>query len=201
MRATGTISSGTARTVLDSLAALRPSLRAGLRAIRRPRHPRTRAFRFGERERAAVLLPSADAASMRRSTAVADCAYYMVAPPAMRLALPLVAAAAPFAPVLRSTAVREALVRTLTRGVRGPTAEERARGRVDLAGEAETGGGARVSSRLTVPDAYVLTALATVEIAERLLAAAPAPGFHTPSTAFGADLLVGLPGVSRLDDA
>jgi short subunit dehydrogenase-like uncharacterized protein len=97
--------------------------------------------------------------------------------------------------------VREALVRALTRGAPGPTAEERARCRVDLVAEAEDGAGARVTSRLTVPDAYALTALATVEIAERLLAAAPAPGFHTPSTAFGADLLMGLPGVSRSDEA
>jgi short subunit dehydrogenase-like uncharacterized protein len=57
----------------------------------------------------------------------------------------------------------------------------------------------RVSSWLTVPNGYALTALSAVEIAERLLAAPPRPGFHTPSSAFGPDLLLGLPGVSRRD--
>jgi short subunit dehydrogenase-like uncharacterized protein len=199
MRGFGTISRGTARTALESLAAMRPSLRAGVRAARRRGPPRTRMFSFHGRERAAVLLPSADAASMRRSTGVADCAYYMVAPRAVRLALPLLTAAAPFAPMLRITALREAAVRLLTRGAAGPTAEERARGTVELVGEAEDATGARVATRLTVPHGYALTALSAVEIAERLLVAAPPPGFHTPSSAFGPDLLLGLPGVFRQD--
>jgi short subunit dehydrogenase-like uncharacterized protein len=170
-----------------------------MRAVRRRGGPpRTRTFRFDGRERTAVLLPSADAPSMRRSTGVAS-AYYMVAPRLLRAGLPLVAAAAQFAVPLRLKVVREALVRAMTRGAPGPDAEERARAGIELAGEAEDGAGTRVSSWLTMPNGYALTALAAVEIAERLLAAPPRSGFHTPSSAFGPDLLLGLPGVSRRD--
>jgi short subunit dehydrogenase-like uncharacterized protein len=169
-----------------------------MRAVRRG-VPRTRTFRFDGRDRAAVLLPSADAPSMRRSTGVASCAYYMVAPRLLRAGLPLLAAAAPFAVALRLEVVRESLVRAMTRGAPGPSAEERARAGIDLAGEAEDAAGVRVSSWLTVPNGYALTALSAVEIAGRLLGAPPRPGFHTPSSAFGPDLLLGLPGVSRRD--
>ena len=200
MRGFGTISAGTSRTILESLAATRPSVRAGMRAVRSRGSPRSRSFRLAGEEVGAVLLPTADAPSMRRSTGVADCTYYMVAPRSVRLGLPLVAALGSVLPVLKLRPVREAVVRAMTRGTAGPSARERARGHVDLVGEAEDSLGARVSSRLRVPHAYVLTALAAVEIAERLLAAAPAPGFHTPSTAFGPDLLMALPGVARFDE-
>jgi short subunit dehydrogenase-like uncharacterized protein len=196
-RGFGTISGGTARTALESLAATRPSLRGAARAVLRRGPARVRTFRFTVGDRTAVLLPTADAASMRRSTGVHDCAFYLVAPRLVRAAAPLAGA---LAPALRVTAVRDALVRIVTRGRPGPDAEERERGRVELAGEAEDTAGTRVVSRLTVPHGYVLTALAAVEIVERLLAAPPPPGFHTPSSAFGPDLLLGLPGVSRGDD-
>ena len=200
MRGFGTLSRGTARTALESAASRRSALRSATRALRRRRGPpRTRTFTFQGGARTAVLVPTADAWAMRRSTGVAGSAYYMVAPRALRVALPLLTALAPFTPPLKSRVVREIAVRLLTRGGPGPSAQERARGTVELVGEAEDAAGTRVSSRLTVPHGYALTALAAVEIAERLLAAPPQPGFHTPSSALGPDLLLPLPGVSRED--
>lgn len=200
----GTISRGTARTALLSLGAMRPSLRRALRGARRARggrsgQPLTRTFHLGGRERLAVRLPTADAPSMRRSTGIADCAYYTAAPRALRRALPWLVAAAPLTVALRLSPVREALVWGLTRGAPGPSGDERDRGHVELLGEAEDAGGARVWSRLEVPHAYALTAYSAVEIAERLVGAPPRPGFHTPSSACGPDLLLGLPGVARVD--
>jgi short subunit dehydrogenase-like uncharacterized protein len=200
LRSSGGLSGGTVRTLLESLASARPSL-AHLRRRTGDGQPRTRTFQLGGRARTAVALPSADVLSIRRSTGVEDAAYYLAAPREMRWGLALLATIAPLAPALRVPAVREAAVRAMTGGKPGPTAGERERAWVDLVGEAEDAAGRRAVSRLRVPEAYTLTALAAVELAERLLRAPPAPGFHTPSSAFGPDVLLGLPGVVREDEA
>jgi short subunit dehydrogenase-like uncharacterized protein len=90
-------------------------------------------------------------------------------------------------------------VRVLTGGARGPDPAARARGRVEFLGEAFAEGGARVAARLALPEGYTFTARATVEIAERIVAATAPAGFQTPALAFGADLVLAVEGVVRED--
>jgi short subunit dehydrogenase-like uncharacterized protein len=48
-------------------------------------------------------------------------------------------------------------------------------------------------------DGYTFTALATAEIAARVLRGDAPPGWQTPSTAYGPDLVLAIPGVVRRD--
>jgi short subunit dehydrogenase-like uncharacterized protein len=66
-------------------------------------------------------------------------------------------------------------------------------------GEAADAGGRVARARLRAPEAYAFTALAAVEVAERVLAGGARPGFQTPSRAFGPDLVLSVPGVARED--
>jgi short subunit dehydrogenase-like uncharacterized protein len=59
--------------------------------------------------------------------------------------------------------------------------------------------GARCVSRLCTPEAYTLTALTALTIAEKVLAGQAAAGFQTPSRAYSADLILEIPGVTRED--
>lgn len=54
-------------------------------------------------------------------------------------------------------------------------------------------------AKLRTPEAYYLTALTAVEIMKRILASDHKTGFQTPSTAYGADFILGFDGVQRED--
>jgi short subunit dehydrogenase-like uncharacterized protein len=192
MRGMGRISRGTARTLVLGLA------RGRLDGAPAPAE-RERTFTLGGREVRALALPTADAWAARRSTGVADVAFYVAMPAPLRLGARLAALAAPLSPALRVAAVRDLVVRALTGGKRGPDAEERARGRVHLYGEASDARGGFVAARLRTPDGYAFTAASVVEVGRRILAGEAPPGFHTPSSAYGPDLALAVPDVLRED--
>ena len=83
----------------------------------------------------------------------------------------------------------------------GPNADMRARGRSRLWGAVTAGQGNLCVSRLVAPEGDTLTATAAVDIARRVAAGEGGVGFRTPSLAFGADYVLGLPGVTREDVA
>jgi short subunit dehydrogenase-like uncharacterized protein len=186
-QALGRMSRGTARTVLEGGAS---------RGGRRTRQPAARTIDLGEGPRRAISVPWGDVFTAPWSTGIEDVAVYAVLPRPMLLAAPLLLAAGP---LLRIRAVREAAVSALARGRPGPTAAERARARSLVWGEAAGPDGRVARARIRAPEAYAFTAMAAVEIAARILAGGARPGFQTPSTAFGPDLVLSIPGVGRED--
>lgn len=82
----------------------------------------------------------------------------------------------------------------------GPGAEVRSSARMQLWGRVTDADGRTIEGDGETPEGYRLTALAAIESAVRVLArregagAIPPPGYHTPSTAFGAGFLEELPG-------
>lgn len=177
------VSRGTARTVLEHAASAR-----GLPA-------ETRTFDLGLGPVAAVRVPWPDVFTASRSTGVADVRTYLAAGAASRAFL---RAAPHLAPVLGALGLKDAAARLLAGGA-GPSEATRASGRSVVYGEASDGAGRRVAAIQRHPDPYGLTALAAVEIAARALRGEAPPGWHTPASAFGPDLVLSLPGVSRED--
>jgi short subunit dehydrogenase-like uncharacterized protein len=186
----GRPSRGTMRTMIDSIGKPPP------RRSTAPR-PAVRRIDLGDgRPVTTVSVPWGDLATAPRSTGVPDVTVYMRAPAAFARLQELARVAAP---AVRIRAIRDALAALLTRGASGPTEEERARGRSLFYGEATDAAGLRVVSHLRAPGGYRLTALAAVEIAARVLAGEVKPGWQTPSSAYGPDLVVSLPGCERWD--
>ena len=70
----------------------------------------------------------------------------------------------------------------------------------ELWGEVRTAGGRTVVSRLRTPEGYTLTARMSLAIAQKICNGEHKPGFQTPSTAYGKDLILELPGTARFDD-
>ena len=91
------------------------------------------------------------------------------------------------------------LKRRIQAGPPGPTEEERARGRTVLWGEVTDGAGRRAVARTRAPDGCTFTVRTALAVVERVLAAEAPSGFQTPSTAYGADFVLGLEGVARHD--
>lgn len=182
-------SRGTARTLLAGA--------ADLRAWRPPPGAAPlRTFDLGQGPVSAVPVPWPDLVTAPRSTGVDDVTVYLQASAALR---GLLRAAPLAAPLLGEAPLREAGAWLLAGGERGPGPEARAARRSVVYGEAEDGAGGRVAARQVHPEAYAFTALVAVEMAVRVLQGQAPPGWHTPSTAFGPDLPLALPGVTRLD--
>jgi short subunit dehydrogenase-like uncharacterized protein len=181
------LSRGTARTMLRHLAAGAPDPRSSTQ-------PHVRAFDFGSGPRPCLSIAWGDLVTAPRTTGVRDVAVYVPAPRRGGIKLlPRLAALA------RLPGMGAIAIRLLTGGEPGPTPEERARAGAVVLGEASDVAGTHVAARLTTPEPYVLTALSAVEIAERALRGDTRPGWQTPASAYGPELVTGLPGCARTD--
>ena len=80
-----------------------------------------------------------------------------------------------------------------------PTASERARRETLLWAEATDDAGHAARARLRTPEAYELTSMTALDLAQRAARRELAPGFQTPARACGPDYILTFPGVSRQD--
>ena len=158
---------------------------------------KTRTIDFGRGPRKAITIPWGDVSTAWHSTGIPDIEVYMAASPGFRL---FSRGSRWLGGLLRSGWVRKLLRQQVLAAPRGPSEEERRRGRAYVWGEAEDDQGRRVVSRLVTPEGYSLTARAALAAVEGVLGGRAASGFQTPSSAFGADFVLDLEGVSREDE-
>jgi len=183
----GGVSRGTARTALTF---------ADLPAADPRRHKAARTFDLGEGPVPCASIAWGDLVTAPRSTGIEDVAVYMAAPRRTSALLGLL----PYlAPALRLPGVGPLASALLTRGRAGPDAARRACGRALVYGEATDAEGKRVAARLRLVEGYTFTALSAVELAVRALAGDARPGWQTPASAYGPDLVLSIPGSSRED--
>ncbi|MGI9077760.1 MAG: saccharopine dehydrogenase family protein [Gemmatimonadaceae bacterium] len=185
----GSISKGTARTMLEGLG-LGGAIRENGRIRRVPIAWRTARVSFRDKKRNAVSIPWGDVSTAYRSTGIPNIIVYAAAP---RTQVVLMRSLRYIAPILKWNAVRRRLARLIESRVSGPSPEMRAAARTHLWGKVSNSSGAAVEGTLETPEAYRLTATAAVECMRRVLQGGIAPGVHTPSTAFGANFITELP--------
>jgi short subunit dehydrogenase-like uncharacterized protein len=124
-----------------------------------------------------------DLVTAYRTTGIPDITVYMPLPPGTSLA-----------PLFRLGPLRSLARALVRRG--GPSQRTRADTGCEAWGEARDASGATRSATLRGPNAYALTADASLRAMQRVRAGEVAPGVHTPAQAFGADFVRGLDGVS-----
>jgi short subunit dehydrogenase-like uncharacterized protein len=186
--ALGTPTRGTAKTSVEMLGAGCLVRRAG-RVVALPPGSLQRDFDFGFGPARCVAAPLGDVVTAWHSTRAENIEVYLRAGLGMRAML---RASGPLAPLLRPRAVQRGLQRAIDVLPEGPSPRARAELRGHLVAEAIGARGEHAVARLDTPSGYQLTMLAGVEIAARVLAGGAKPGFQTPSTAFGADLVLAL---------
>lgn len=155
---------------------------------------RTREIDFGEVTKTGVTIPWGDVATAFYSTGIPNIEVYTVVPPQNLKMLKMSRYLGWF---LATGFAQKYLQSNIPAG--GPSDEERAKGRTLLWGEATDDSGNRVESRQQGPEGYTLTALAALNIVEKILAGRFTPGYQTPAKAYGADLVLEIEGVSRQD--
>jgi short subunit dehydrogenase-like uncharacterized protein len=154
----------------------------------------TREIDFGEVRRTGVTIPWGDVATAFYSTGIPNIEVYTVAPPQNLKMLKMSRYLGWF---LATGFAQKYLQSNIPAG--GPSDEERAKGRTLMWGEATDDAGNRVESRQQGPEGYTLTALAALNIVEKILAGNFTPGYQTPAKAYGADLVLEINGIARQD--
>mgnify|MGYP001823235091 CR=1 FL=1 len=189
-------SRGSLTTAVDSIA------RGNTGMIRRngelaavPSGWRTSLIDFGAGPEPAVTIPWGDVFTAFHSTGIPNIETYMAANQETIRNMALgryVTWLAKLGPVQRL------LKRRIRQGKPGPTPAERARARSYIWGMAEDNSTA-VQSRLVTPEGYTLTALTSIRLIQKVLAGHAPAGYQTPSSAYGADFIMEIEGVTRED--
>jgi short subunit dehydrogenase-like uncharacterized protein len=156
---------------------------------------RTREIDFGNGVvKTGVTIPWGDVSTAYHSTGIPNIEVYTVAPASAIKAMKL----SRYLGWLMATGpVQKYLQSKIKPG--GPSDEERAKGKTLLWGEASDDDGNRVESRMQCPEGYTVTALAALNLTEKILAGNFTTGFQTPAKAYGADLILEIDGVERQD--
>ena len=156
---------------------------------------KTRKIDFGEGVvKTGVTIPWGDVSTAFYSTGIPNIEVFTVAPAS---AVKMMKLSRYLGWLLATGPVQKYLQSKIPPG--GPSDEERAKGNTLLWGEARDAEGNRVEARQQGPEGYTTTALAALNIAEKILEGNYSPGFQTPAKAYGADLVLEIEGVFRED--
>jgi short subunit dehydrogenase-like uncharacterized protein len=156
-----------------------------------PLASKTRRIDFGFGPERAVSIPWGDLVTAHYSTGIASIETFMA------MATPRYLALRVLGWLGQQPAVRRALARRVSALPEGPSESQRQRSSCRVWGEARDAQGNRVEAWLQTPEAYTFTALAAVHIAHQVLLGCVRPGFQTPASAYGPELVLKLPGVRR----
>jgi short subunit dehydrogenase-like uncharacterized protein len=106
----------------------------------------------------------------------------------------------PLLPLLATRPVQNLIKKRIDAAPAGPDDQARAVAYLDFWGEARAADGQTAVSRVRTPDGYTLTARMSLNIAQKICDGQHTPGFQTPSTAYGKDLILEMPGTERIDE-
>ncbi len=193
----GGVSHGTAKTMAENVH------RGGV--VRRdgkleqvPAAWKTRMIDFGDgRPAHCMSIPWGDVVTAYKSTGIPNIMVYMGFPKGAARMLRL---ARPVLPLLGTRPVQNMMKKRIEAAPAGPDDEARGTAHNELWGEARAADGRTAVSRLRTPEGYTLTARMALDIARKICDGRHTPGFQTPSTAYGKDLILELPGTERVDD-
>ena len=181
----GSFSRGTLKTMVLGLNE-GGAIRADGVILRVPAGWKTQRVAFRDRPRTAVTIPWGDVSTAHWSTGIPNIHTYIALPSKARRSLLVVGLVKP---ALQFSIVRRAIERLIDASVTGPDEGVRATARMQIWGRVTHADGRMLEGTAETPEGYRFTAIAAVESALRVLANAPAGGYHTPSSAFGSSYL------------
>jgi len=186
---TGSISPGTAKTMLESLP---QGGRARIDGVITHVPPGWKSMEIPLREgpRPAVTVPWGDVASAWHSTGIPNIEVYLAM---TRREIRWLRRLHWIYPLLRLRLAQAPLRWGIRRFLAGPSPEERRTVRGSFWGRVTDPQGKSVEATLQTPSGYQLTAWAALACLDRVLAGDAPAGFATPSKAFGAEFILGIP--------
>ncbi|QRN97153.1 saccharopine dehydrogenase NADP-binding domain-containing protein [Archangium violaceum] len=188
-------SAGTAKSMLEALPT-GAAVRRGGHLQPWPMGQGVRRVRFSDRERTAIPIPWGDLVTAWHSTGIPNITTYMAQPAiaarTLRYAFPVLQR------VLAAEPVRQRVAKLIETRVQGPDESLRQRARAQVWAQARSPDGRQAEAWLETPEAYAFTASAVVRSVEEVLAG-ERRGAFTPAQAFGADFVLSIEGVHRME--
>lgn len=184
----GGVSRGTMKTMIEG-AGWGGAIRRNGRIVSVPHLYDVRKIPFASGERLSVTIPWGDVSTGFHTTGIPNIRVYSAQSPravARMRRMPHVL------PLLRFKPLRKLALRFADR-TSGPSAEERAKARVELWGRAANGRGDEVTMTMAVAEGYTFTMLAALEAVRGVLEA-PRAGAFTPAKFFGPELVTRIEG-------
>ncbi len=157
---------------------------------------KTQEIDFGEVRRTGVTIPWGDVSTAYHSTGIPNIEVFTVVPPS---SLKMMKMSRYLGWLLATGPIQKYLQSKIPHG--GPSDAEREKGKTLMWGKATDADGNSVESRQQGPEGYTLTAIAALNIAEKILAGNFTPGYQTPAKAYGGDLILEIEGTARQDVA
>jgi short subunit dehydrogenase-like uncharacterized protein len=189
--AVGGVSQGTLTTLFKDIRHAGVHRRASVLV---PVEPAAEVLRLdlGDGPRIAVTNPwRGDLVTAWHSTGIPNIDTYTVFPPPVRWMMRSAVAGW----LLDRRAGKTVLDGLIRRLPPGPTEKQLQAGWTRIWGEVEDSAGQRVEARMSGPEAYLFTAETALRLAAKALEGDAPAGFQTPVTAYGMDVVRGIPGV------
>lgn len=190
------VSRGTARTMMEGISE-GTMIRDGGVLKKVSLNWKKRLFDFGHSKQLLCTTVSwGDIASAWWSTGIPHIETYMALPKKM---IQLNSLINPIKAIFDWSPIRRYLGRKINQLPEGPSAEVRQNSVAKIYGEVKNPNGKTAAALITTPNGYTFTALSVVLITQKILAGDAPVGFQTPSTAYTKELVMEIPGVSRVD--
>ena len=191
----GGISPGTSKTMVESMGSAGSAVRRDGILQSRPMGEGATTIRFTHSELNAVPIPWGDLVTAYHTTGIPNITTYMSMPPAQVAKLERYSW---LTGALKFGLIKKMALRYVEKNVQGPDQETRELGQSYIWGRATNNNGGTAEAWLETMEGYTLTAVGGVRCVERVLDS-DLSGAFTPAGAFGADLIMELPGSIRYD--
>ncbi|MGB0918362.1 MAG: saccharopine dehydrogenase family protein [Flavobacteriales bacterium] len=153
-------------------------------------------FDFGPHNMSAVTIPWGDVCTAYFSTNIPNIKVYMGLPEKVIGSMKW---GRWFGWLMRTEMVKGRARAKILAGKAGPSDEQRAKATTYLVGTVTNEAGKSVTSTIQTQEGYTLTAMTSVDIAQKIASGNLKPGFQTPSLAYGKDIVCEVSGAQFED--
>ena len=189
----GGLSHGTASTMVTRLGE-KGAVRKDGKIIRRPLGEKGMWVDFGVKKSFVMSIPWGDISTAYSTTGIPNIESYTGISKNVYTILKLQPL---FNWLLRTKFIRQYIQNRINSRPAGPSDEQRNKATSLVWGHAKNAKGDKVIVRLSGPEGYTLTTHAALIIVKKILQGEFTPGYQTPATAYGENLVLEIPGVKR----
>ncbi len=189
----GKLSHGTGTTMAENQGS-GGAVRENGKIVRKPLGHKGMWVDFGLKKLFVMSIPWGDVSTAYTTTGIPDIETYTAASPKTFRLLKFQFL---FNWLLRTSYMRNKAKQKIKKQPAGPSDEMRANAKSMVWGEVKNDSGETRSARLLCPEGYTLTAISSLLITKKVLRGEIKAGYQTPAGAYGADLVLEIPGVQR----